>query len=133
MRTKEWFLTKGMSSRQFYSLLLVGFIVAGVVVYGVAHPVSAGAPTYHTALVPSATFKPVEGETGVVTRNDRTNLIGLYWVTYTRDSDKLPIAGFSVHPFLVGARVHLVEASAATIPAEMPNKVFFVMPDSESH
>jgi hypothetical protein len=131
MRAKEWLLTKGMSSRQFYALLLSALMVVGVMVYAVVHSANVGAATYNTALVPSATFKPIEGMTGVVTRNDGTNLIGLYWVTFARDSDKLSMTGFSLHPFMLGARVHLVQASAAMTPAGMPSKVFFVMPDSE--
>jgi hypothetical protein len=107
--------------------------MAGVVAYGVVHSAGAGVATYNTALVPSATFNPIEGMTGVVTRNDGTNLIGLYWITFTRDSDKLSLTGFSLHPFMLGARVHLVQASAAMTPAGMPNKVFFVMPNSEPH
>jgi hypothetical protein len=134
MSLQSFLMKRGMSRTEFYSCLVVGFVVAGGIAYFIQHHYGGAQVAKANTVVtqPFATFKPEQHMTGVVIKNEETNLPEYYWVTFRRDKDKAPVTGLSQAPIWLGHRVHLVEAMVSLVPGAPPQLIAIVVLGDES-
>ena len=77
---------------------------------------------------PMPKFETSPREHGIVVRNEGSNVLGFFWVTFERDDDKVPITGLARGPIMLGNRAYLAEAVVSLSPGAMPSRVAIVLP-----